>query len=200
VHIVLLPFDAPSQFAPPSVRAALVNRSRPDWRARADGPSVVHRAIATILADADIEPTKSEFSWWTWLFARAPCRLLYEEEHRRIVYFGNPFVWIPVLLSVVASIMDIAITRNIGRLEGVLVIGYAAAIVVPGDPPAYCLGLVFGMALLTRWLGRVPVRVRSFVMWVAAGGCLFAYFFWNPLAYGLYVADFRFLAWNRVWL
>jgi hypothetical protein len=116
------------------------------------------------------------------------------------VYFGNPVMWIPVVMSMVASIIDVAVTRNIGRLDVVLVLGYVAAVVVRGEPPAYCIGLVFGLGLLVRWLERVPVRVRGFVMWMAAGGCLFGYFLWNPLVYGFYVADFGFLAWNRVWL
>jgi hypothetical protein len=196
VHVAILPFDAPSQFAPPSVRAALVNMSSIDWTTRANGPSLVRRAIETMLADADAAPTKQEFAWWACLIARAPCTLLYTEEHRRIAYVGNPVVWIPVLLSVVTSIIDVAVTRNIGRLDVALVLGYLAAIVVRGEPPAYCAGMVFEMALLVRCLEQVPVSVRAFVMWMAAGGCMSSYFLSNPLAYGLYVADFGFIGWN----
>jgi hypothetical protein len=125
--------------------------------------------------------------------------VLYETANRKIVYFGNPLVWVPAVLAVAATAAEAAATSNFGRIEVVFAAGYALGLVVPGAQPEYCVSLVFALLLLTRWVERVPAGARGFVGSVVIGAALFGFYLWSALAYGFYVADFGFLQWGGHW-
>jgi dolichyl-phosphate-mannose--protein O-mannosyl transferase len=200
VHLTVLPFATANEYAPACVLQALLPDSAPNWEARLEFPSLFVRVFALAFSRPGEQRAYAPFAWWRWPLALAKCEVLYDQDHRKIVYFGNPFVWLPVVAAVGATAAQAAATLNAGRVEAVLALGYFLGLAVPGPPPDYCLSLFFGIALLVRWLERLPLVFRGFAASVAVGAALFGFYLWSPLAYGFYVADFDFLQWGQRWL
>jgi hypothetical protein len=201
VHLTVLPFASEGEYAPSSVASTLVADQNPNWASRIEKPSLFVRVTALTFSKGNQSLTEpSDFEWVRWPLTLSRCEVLYNVEHRKIVYFGNPLVWVLVAGAVVATIVEVAMTANIARIEGVFAAGYVLGLLVRGEPPDLCVSLMFGLILVVRWIERVPSTFRGFVASVVIGGALFGFYLWAALAYGFYVADFAFLDWNGRWL
>ncbi|KAK8890060.1 hypothetical protein M9Y10_034819 [Tritrichomonas musculus] len=212
IHLTILPYEPENRVdMPECVRKGLVNMKNPNWRQRANAPSMLYRIISLIIymhrgnmRIGHRHPYSSP--WYTWPLATGKWLLFWTNEGKHIICMGNVLLWWPVFFSIVINLIRSLLLFDFQSEESSMLFGYLLSympfMLIPRDVFIYhyAIPLLFGIynlnLLIERWL---PPVCRGYCYLLFVSMAAFGYVKWNPWAYGLTTPDFYFLVWNRKW-
>lgn len=212
IHLTILPYEpANSVDMPPCVRHGLVNQKNPNWRQRANAPSMLRRIISLIwymhsrnMKVGHGHPYSSP--WYSWPLATGKWLLFWTNEGKHIICMGNVLLWWPVFFAIVINSIRVLSTFDFQSEMSAALFGYLFSFLpfalIPRDMFIYhyAIPLFFGICNLNLMVERLlPGVHRGFVFMLLVFMAGFGYVIWNPWAYGLTTPDFYFLVWNRRW-
>lgn len=200
-HFVYLPLTDSTSDCPKGLEPFLVAAKEGTWCRHYSYWDIPRILMSVMMHRPKNASSGSDPNVWGYPLAVMKCHAIFSEANeRKIGLMGNPLTWVPAFIAIALSgFQGFQEVKKEVTWEASMVIGYVLSYVTCGEASDFYLCVIIGLMLLAKMIDEIPPKARGFAKTALVTCVFFGFWFWSPVCYGFYVAEWEFLT-GRTWI